>query len=118
MTQVTLSLPDELATRLASFEEQLPQIIERGLERLEGAPGQEFADLRDVLEKLATLPDAHEVLQLRPSPKLQSRLAELLDKDRGDGLTDAEEREVAQFEYIEHLLRLAKGRARQKLGEG
>lgn len=118
MTQLTIAVPDELASRLAPYEEQLPQIIQRGLERIEGTQGAQYADLRDVLEKLATLPAPDEVLALRPSAALQARIAELLEKQRQERLSDAEEREFAEVEYIEHVVRMAKGRAQSRLNQG
>jgi hypothetical protein len=115
MTQLTIAVPDELASRLAPYEEQLPQIIARGLERIEGTQGVQYADLRDVLKKLATLPSPDEVVALRPSAALQARVAELLEKQRHARLSDEEEREFADVEYIEHVVRMAKGRARHLL---
>jgi hypothetical protein len=115
MTELTLSLPDDLATRLAARAEQLPRIIEAALERLEFDSLGEFSDLRDVLERLAALPTAEEVLQLRPSPVLQARISELLDKNRSGGLTPEEEAEFSRYEFLEHLVRLAKAQAQRKL---
>jgi hypothetical protein len=36
---------------------------------------------------------------------------ELLEKNREEGLTPAEEQEWQQYEYLEHLVRMAKARA-------
>lgn len=115
MTQLTLKLPDELASRLAAREEDLPSIIERGLERIEASSPGEFGDLRDVLERLAALPSPEEVLQLRASPELQDRIADLLEKNRVSALSVDEQRELAQIEWTEHLVRLAKGQALVRL---
>jgi uncharacterized protein YnzC (UPF0291/DUF896 family) len=52
-----------------------------------------------------------EILSLRPSDALQSRVRELLEKNREEGLTPAEEQEWQQYEYLEHLVRMAKARA-------
>lgn len=118
MTELTIAVPDELASRLAPYEEQLPQIIERGLERIEGTQGAQYGDLRDVLEKLATLPTPDEVLALCPSTALQTRVSELLAKQRHERLSDAEEHEFAEVEYIEHVVRMAKARAQARLNQG
>jgi hypothetical protein len=118
MTQLTLSLPDELATRLAARQAELPQIIECGLDRVETGAVAEFADLRDVLERLAALPTPEEVLQLRASPRLQARIGELLDKSRVSMLSVAEQRELEQIEFVEHLVRVAKGQAYVRLQAG
>jgi hypothetical protein len=68
-----------------------------------------------VLEALAALPTSEEVLALRPSAALQARIDALLEKARGGSLTPEEQREWEQYRYVEHLVRLAKGRAALKL---
>ena len=68
-----------------------------------------------LLEFLAKLPSPEETLALRPSPKLQARMTELLEKNRTSGLTPEEREEVGQYEVAEHLVRMAKGRALVKL---
>lgn len=52
-----------------------------------------------------------EVLALRPSPALQERLSTLLDKLRNGGLSVDEERDWQKYQYIEHLVRIAKAKA-------
>lgn len=114
--QVTLTIPDELASQLQSFDEdQLPQIIASGLRNWNGARTAEFAGLSDVLEKLAELPTPEEVLALRPADAMQQRVRELLQKNREQRLTPDEEREWEQYEYVEHVVRRAKAKAALKL---
>ena len=63
---LTLTIPDELATRLRAVEDRLPEILELGLrEWLSTPPG--YAGLNEVLETLARLPTAEEILALRPT---------------------------------------------------
>src|SRR5271165_1331521 len=103
---LTLSIPDELASRLRAVEDRLPEILELGLrEWLSTPPG--YAGLNDVLETLARLPSPDEVAALRPSPILQARIEDLLGKLRTVGLSDEERREWERYEYIEHLIRMA-----------
>src|SRR5687768_407223 len=70
-----------------------------------------FAGLADVLEKLATLPGPEEVLALRPSASLQTRIDDLLERNQAGGLSAEEQREWEQYRYVEHLVRMAKARA-------
>jgi hypothetical protein len=63
------------------------------------------------LELLATLLASEEILALRPSEDLQKRIDKLLEKSRAGGLTPAEEEEWERYEYIEHLVRVAKAGA-------
>jgi hypothetical protein len=109
----TLTIPDELATRLRGVEDQLPEILELGLREWLSTPP-DYAGLNDLLEMLARLPSPEEVLALRPATILQARIEELLDKNRAGGLSPEERREWAHYEYIEYLIRLAKARAIQR----
>ena len=89
------------------------EILELGLrEWLSSSPG--YAGLGDVLETLARLPSSEEVLGLRPATHLQDRIEELLAKNRAGGLSAEEQREWERYQYIEHLVRLAKVRAVQR----
>ena len=63
-----------------------------------------------MLEILARLPSPEEVLALRPTTILQKRAEELLEKNRCCGLSHDEQREWDRYEYIEHLVRMAKER--------
>jgi len=112
--ELTLSIPDELATRLRPVKDRLPQILELGLRELHSSPPS-YEGLSDVLEALARLPSPEEVLALRPSPTLQDRIEALLEKNRSSGLSAEERREWEQYQYVEHLVRMAKGRAALKL---
>ena len=108
--ELTLTVPDELAARLRVVEDRLPEIIEMGLrEWLSTSPG--YSGHPDVIETLARLPSPEEVLGLRPASHLQLRIEELLAKNRAEGLSAEEQREWERCEYIQHLVRLAKGRA-------
>jgi hypothetical protein len=76
---------------------------------------QGYAGLSSVLEKLVGLPDPTEVLALRPTPELQERLESLLARSRDGELSPSDQREWNQYEYVEHLVRLAKLNAARKL---
>ncbi len=60
---------------------------------------------------LGTSPEA--VINFRPSEATQNRVKDLLYKEKNDFLTDEEQAEFNNYIYIEHLMRLAKARARQ-----
>lgn len=111
MTTVTVELPRDLAQRLQPLSDRLPDILEMGLREWQAAGQPGFQGTAEILELLATLPTPEEILALRPSEAFQSRVEELLEKNREEGLTSAEEQEWQQYEYLEHLVRLAKARA-------
>jgi hypothetical protein len=112
---MTLSIPDDLASRLRPLTPQLPHILELGIREWNAQHHQGFSGLADVLEKLAALPAPAEVMALRPSDALQARITELLEKNRSSGLSSDEQAEWQRYEYVEHLVRLAKARARFRL---
>jgi hypothetical protein len=89
---------------------ELSDILELGL-RAYDARRAGFRDLSDILERLATVPPPEDVLALRPSVALQERVSELLRLNRERGLTQAEEQEWKRYEYVEHLVRMAKAQA-------
>jgi hypothetical protein len=115
MSAITFDLPDDLAERLRALADRLPRILELGLRELGVSSPSEFSGTAEVLEFLATLPTPEETLALRPSPALQGRMSELLEKNRTTGLSADERDEWQRYEYLEHLVRMAKGRALLKL---
>jgi hypothetical protein len=113
MSAITLQVSDDLAERLRGRENQLTQILELGLRELNSTAG--FAGASEVLELLASLPTLEDILALRPSERLQERIDELLEKSRAGGLSDSEEAELERYEYLEHLVRMAKASAQIKM---
>jgi hypothetical protein len=63
-----------------------------------------------------TTPDA--VVHFQPSPESQRRVAELIEREKGAGLSPDEKAELDHFMELEHILRMAKARARQILSRG
>ncbi|MBI4662577.1 MAG: hypothetical protein HY735_27505 [Verrucomicrobia bacterium] len=98
------------------FEHRSADIVAAALREVKISGGAQFHGLAQVLEKLAEPASQEEVLALRPSSQLDARIRELLQKNRQGGLTHEEEAEWKRYEMAEHLVRLAKGRARAKLG--
>lgn len=116
MQAITITLPDELAERLRRREERLPEILELGLRELDSDPQGGFEGAAHVLEFLATLPSPEEILNLRASVRFEQRVRELLEKNRSGGLSPQEEQEWERYEFLEHLVRMAKAKACLKLG--
>jgi hypothetical protein len=113
--EITVTVPDDLATHLRPVEKELPAILRLGIREWTARHGPGFSGLADVLELLASLPTPEEVLAVRPSAALQERIDELLEKNRSGGLSAEEQREWEQYRYVEHLVRLAKARAALRL---
>ncbi len=113
--QVTIDLPENLAISLQSNKQNLPQIFEVGLREFKASSSIGYKNVMDVLEFLAGLPTPKEILELRPSEDLQARINELLEKNRCEGLSEAEEQTWASYEFVEHLVRIAKAKASSQL---
>ena len=56
-----------------------------------------------------------EVADFRPSAKSRERAVELLEREKADGLSAEERRELDHYEDLELLMNLARARARQLL---
>ena len=116
--EISLTIPDDLLSRLLPHKHQLVRILSLGLREIEAKPSGSFTGLADVLEFLAGLPTPEETLHLRPSPKMQARLDELLEKQRVAGLNEEEEKSWQEYQYVEHLVRTAKLNALKRRQQG
>ncbi len=63
-----------------------------------------------------TTPEA--VAHFEPSPDAQHRVGELIEREKEHGLSPEEKAELDHFMELEHILRMAKARARQILSRG
>jgi hypothetical protein len=63
-----------------------------------------------------TTPDA--VAQFRPSLEAQQRIAQLIERNKEDALSPEEKAELDHFMELEHILRMAKAKARLILSRG
>jgi|SRR5437667_8468853 len=112
---VSVDIPEELAARLNPMRDKLPAILELGMRELNAMNQGSYAGAAEVLEFLAKLPAPEEIVKLRPSTTLQARISELLEKNRANGLTEEEEELWERYQYLEHLVRLAKAEALLRL---
>jgi len=68
----------------------------------------------EVADFLASCPTQEQLLAYRPSAKVQSRLADLLSRNKQNVLSDDEQWELNQYEHIEMLMQLVKARVRPR----
>ena len=116
MSAITLTIPDDLAQRLRNHQERLPEILELGLRELNAGSAKGFEGAAEVLEFLAGLPSPEAILSLKPSERFERQMRELLERNRAGGLTPQEEQLWERYEFLEHLVRIAKTKACIKLG--
>lgn len=71
----------------------------------------------EVIEFIASS-SPQNVIAFRPSEEAKARLAELIDREKRDGLSEDEKSELDHYLQIEHVMRLAKARAHYYLTHG
>jgi hypothetical protein len=113
--QITVDIPEELFAKLGTLDQNLPQILELGANELLARPQTGFTGFAEVLDFLANLPTPEEILNLRPSPQLQAQIDRLSEKYQAQDLTPTEHQLWQQYEYLEHVIRMAKAKAYAKL---
>lgn len=72
-------------------------------------------NIYDELAELLASMDSDKVLRFHASKPAQQRLEILLEKNKADELTPLEAQELEKYMAVEHIVRLAKARARQRL---
>jgi HKD family nuclease len=124
MAQLTIEISDDLAQRLAPFQNQLPELFARLIATTlpdehapqTGLPVANFAELlpmyAEVLDFLVTRPTFEQIMAFKVSERSQIRLRELLDKNRSMSLTSSEIAELNMNEQLDTLMTLLKVRAR------
>jgi hypothetical protein len=70
-----------------------------------------FSGLAEVRVFFAKNPSSEEILGLRLSEKSQAQVEDLLARNRDGGLNPAEQEVWQQYEFLEHLVRMAKAEA-------
>jgi hypothetical protein len=115
--RVNFDLPEEMITQIHQVEDQLPRILELGLRELTATSQTGFSGAAEVLEFFASLPTPEATLTLRPSEALQAQISDLLEKNRTGGLTPGEEQVWQSYQYLEHLVWMAKAKALLRLQE-
>ncbi|MCI0712315.1 MAG: hypothetical protein L0154_19330 [Chloroflexi bacterium] len=71
----------------------------------------------EILDFLLSAPTPEQVIELRPSEAMQTRLRYLLDGNRNETLNDTERQELDEYLQLEHFVRRLKVRAHEKLKE-
>ena len=110
--QITQDIPDDIAT---TVQDNLPQILAIGLREMNANPNNGFSGLTEILHFLAQLPSPQEVLNLHLAPAAQQEIDNLLEKNRTQDFNENDCLLWQHYEFIEHLVRLAKTQALIKL---
>jgi hypothetical protein len=113
--QITVEVPDELGEKLHQFRDRLPELLAQALQELSEEPPTIGQDDQQIIQLLASQPSPEEILAIRPTPALQARISELLDRNKSGNISRPEETELDRYLTLEHLVRLAKAHAYKRL---
>ena len=72
----------------------------------------------EIIDFIAAGTTPQSVADFLPSPEAQQRLAALMEREKAGTLSPEEKAEVDHFMELEHILRMAKARARQIASRG
>jgi hypothetical protein len=112
MAQITIEVPDSLAEQLAPVRYRLPEVLARWLDQPPPLLSEVY---RYVLEFLASNPSPQDVVNFKPTPAMQERISELLEKNRAGQLTPTESSELDEYGYVNRLISLLKARTLKDL---
>ena len=113
--QIVLDVPNQLGEQLQKFPGRLVEVLEIGLRELQIEQPTNFKDEEEILDLLASQPTPEQIISLKPSAHLQSRMSELLAKNKEGALSSQDEKELDRYFLLEHLVRLAKTHAYRKI---
>lgn len=71
----------------------------------------------EVVDFIAGGSSPNKVVAFRPSKEARARVADLVAREKGNGLSPAEKSELEHYLQLEHIMRLAKARAQQYLSK-
>ena len=69
----------------------------------------------EMIDFITSVPRPEEIISFSPSEASQLRLEDLQFKRREEGLTEDELHELEQFIMVEHIMRIAKVKAKKRL---
>jgi hypothetical protein len=70
----------------------------------------------EMVDFIAAGPSAAKVIEFRPSAGIRARVADLIRREKTDGLSEDETSELEHYLQLEHVMRLARARAKQHAG--
>ncbi len=104
MAKITIEVPEELSEQLAQVGDRLPEILALSLQQ----PALPAHLYRYILNFLASNPTPQQIIDFRPTLEMQQRLRTLLARSQAGELTPLEQKELDEYERIEHLVIMLK----------
>ncbi|MBD2169034.1 hypothetical protein H6G04_32190 [Calothrix membranacea FACHB-236] len=104
MVKITLEVPEELSQKLAQLGDRLPEILALSLEQ----PPIPTRVYQYILDFLVSKPTPEQILAFRPTAEMQQRMQTLLRLSKLGELNPTEQKELDEYERIEHLIIMLK----------
>lgn len=114
MTTITLEIPEHLLPLLDAIGEELPLVLEMGASRL--APVSTKAYM-ETIEFLIQSPTPKMISEFRFSDEIETRINELVEKNRAGTLSVAEEVELERLSQLEEQLQLLKAKSQNAINQ-
>ncbi len=123
MAQLTIDIPDELAQRLAPYQNQISEIFARlinnsllnestaSLELTNNPLSADFSTYLEIIDFLVNRPTSEQIANFKISERSQIRLQELLQKNRDANLLPSEIAELNLYEQLDTLMTMLKIRS-------
>lgn len=121
MTTITLEIPDDLAAQFKLEPKALTALLQEAVtakQRKQNGHTKTKAIkplYLELIDFLSSSPSLEQIIQFKISDTAQQRLEELLDKNREEQLTNAEQTELDQYLQYRHVLILLKASARRAI---
>ncbi len=104
MAQITIEVPDEISEQIIQLGDRLPELLKLSLQQ----PIIPAHIYRYIIDFLASEPTAEQIINFRPTSEMQERLQTLLIRSKTGNITSTEEKELDEYERIEHLIIMLK----------
>ncbi|ELS30975.1 MULTISPECIES: hypothetical protein [Pseudanabaena] len=123
MAQLTIDIPDELAQRLAPYQNQISEIFARlintsllnestsSTELVSNPLSTDFPTYLEIIDFLVNRPTSEQIANFKVSERSQTRLQELLQKNRDSNLLPSEVAELNLYEQLDVLMTMLKIRS-------
>ena len=72
----------------------------------------------EIIDFIAAGATSKAIADYRPSPEAQERVYELIEREKDHSLSQQEKAELDHFMELEHIMRMAKAKARLMLARG
>lgn len=108
MVEMTMRVPDNLASKLRRMNKWLPTVLELSLAGFKTPASQ---TVTEVIQFLSKGPTAKQVTDYKVSGRAQQRLQRLLSLNNSSLLSKEEQKELDELELLEHYVSLLKAQA-------